>query len=106
RDSPRDADGILGGAHRPCGDRRHPLGLRRPGMDVRLHGRTRTYDRSDHRAVRVTPATLSEAITWTQDHWAEQRPAPIRLHTRDNQGLGPFFTPAFAAALDGSVDAV
>lgn len=50
--------------------------------------------------------TLSEAIEWAQAHWHEQRPAPIRLHTRDNEGLGPFFTPAFTAALDGSAEMV
>jgi len=53
----------------------------------------------------VTLASLPEAISWLKDHWAEQRAAPTRLHTHANEGLGPFYTPAFAAALDGSAEA-
>lgn len=52
----------------------------------------------------MTLASLSEAITWLRDHWQEQRPSPIKLHTRDTEGIGPFHTPAMAAALDGSCD--
>jgi hypothetical protein len=53
-----------------------------------------------------TFASLSEAVTWLEAHWAEQRPAPIKLHTHANEGLGPFFSAQFQAALSGSPDAV
>jgi hypothetical protein len=53
----------------------------------------------------MTFASLSEAIEWTASHWPEQRPVPTRLHTRETEGVGLFFAPAFAAALDGSDEA-
>lgn len=54
----------------------------------------------------MTLATLSEAITWTRDRWQNQRPVPTRLHKRETEGVGLFYSPAFASALDGSVHAV
>lgn len=53
----------------------------------------------------MTFLTLSEGIDWAREHWAEQRPVPSRLHTRSTEGVGLFFSPAFAAALDGSDEA-
>jgi hypothetical protein len=54
----------------------------------------------------MTLATLAEAIEWARDHWAEQRPVPTRLHTRETEGVGLFYAHPFQAALDGSPDAV
>lgn len=53
----------------------------------------------------MTLASLSEAIDWARSNWHQQRAVPLRLHVRDNEGLGPFYTAAFAAALDGSSSA-
>lgn len=50
--------------------------------------------------------TLPDAIKWTRDRWDQQRPVPIRLHEHAIDGqLGPRFTGAFRAALDGRADA-
>lgn len=54
----------------------------------------------------VTLVTLSDAIEWVTDRWANQRAVPTRLHTREEEGIGLGFTPAFAAALDGKPDTV
>ena len=51
---------------------------------------------------------LAEAIKWASERWDQQRAAPIRLHeahTTDGALGAPRFTFAFAAALDGSVNA-
>lgn len=53
----------------------------------------------------MTLATLHEATDWLSSHWAEQRPAPTRLHKRETEGVGLFYSAAFAAALDGSAEA-
>jgi hypothetical protein len=50
----------------------------------------------------MTFATLSEAIDWTREHWHAQRPVPIRIHSHETEGIGLFYAPAFAAAMDGS----
>lgn len=49
----------------------------------------------------MTLATLSDAIDWARDRWAQQRTVPTRLHTREEEGVGLGFTPAFRVALDG-----
>lgn len=49
--------------------------------------------------------SLDEALDWARSHWANQRTAPVRLHTRDTEGIGPFFTAGMSAALDGSPEA-
>ena len=54
----------------------------------------------------MTLATLSDAIDWVRDRWANQRAVPTRLHTREEEGVGLGFTPAFRAALDGKPDTV
>jgi hypothetical protein len=54
----------------------------------------------------MTFASLSEAVSWLEDHWAEQRPVPMRLHTHSNEGLGPFYSGQFQAALSGNPEAV
>jgi hypothetical protein len=50
----------------------------------------------------MTFATISEAIDWTREHWHAQRPVPIRIHSHETEGIGLFYAPAFAAAMDGS----
>ena len=52
------------------------------------------------------PATLTDAIEWARDRWANQRAVPTRLHTREEEGIGLGFTPAFRTALDGKPDTV
>ena len=54
----------------------------------------------------MTLATLSDAIDWARDRWANQRAVPTRLHTREEEGVGLGFTPAFRAALDGKPNTV
>ncbi len=44
-------------------------------------------------------ATLTDALDWASSHW-EGRPVPTRLHTRQEDGIGLGFTPAFERRLD------
>lgn len=53
----------------------------------------------------MTFLNLTEGLRWAEDHWGQQRPAPVRLHTAHSTegALGaPRFTGAFLGALDGS----
>lgn len=54
----------------------------------------------------MTFTELPEAIAWARDRWSNQRAVPTRLHTREEEGIGLGFTPAFRTALDGKPDAV
>ena len=50
----------------------------------------------------MTLASLAEAIEWARDRWDNQRSAPLRLHTHDTEGIGPFYSRSFASSLDAS----
>lgn len=49
--------------------------------------------------------SLDEAIAWVRDRWQLQRTPPTRLHSRETEGVGLFYSPRFGHSLDAPIDA-
>ena len=53
----------------------------------------------------MTLATLADAIDWARSRWDNQRTPSLKLHKWETEGVGLYYSPPFAHALDAPIHA-